>query len=85
MNLYTEIVYSHPIDFLNPYTQQHYIPAIGIATGKGAIAYQPIETAGVVTDYVVTARGVFHEIVRLGPKPSRATFSVPTGSSRSLV
>jgi hypothetical protein len=53
---------------LNPYTKQHYIPALGIAAGKGAIAYQPAETAGEVTDYVVTGRNAFDEFVRLGPK-----------------
>ena len=69
INLYTDGRYYHDIDFLNPYTKQHYLPALGIATGKGAVAYQPMETSGEVTDYVVTGRNAFGEFVRLGPKP----------------
>jgi len=71
INLYTDGRYYHDIDFLNPYTKQHYIPALGIATGKGEVAYQPTETAGEVTDYVITGRNAFDEFVRLGPKPSQ--------------
>jgi hypothetical protein len=54
--------------FINWYNQDHYVPTVGTPTGKFAIAYQPIETAGTVTDYVITGR-VVDEIVRLGPKP----------------
>ena len=69
INLYTDGQYFHDTDFLNPYTKQHYIPALGIATGKGAIAYQPMETSGEVTDYVVTGRNALDEFVRLGKNP----------------
>ena len=70
LDLYSEIASNHRTDFINPYTKLHYIPSIGIATGKGNIAYQPIETEGVVTDYVITGRSVFDEIVRIGPYPT---------------
>ena len=56
-------------DFVNPYTQEHYFPGIGTASEKGEIAYQPIETTGVVTDYVITGRGLVDEIAHLGPYP----------------
>jgi hypothetical protein len=56
-------------DFVNPYTKEHYLPAIGTATKKGEISCQLIETNGVVTDYVVTGRGLFEEIAHLGPWP----------------
>ena len=69
INLYTDFEYHHYTDFLNPYTKQHYIPALGIATGKGEVAYQPMETSGEVTDYVVTGRNAFDEFVRLGKNP----------------
>lgn len=69
LDIYEEITWDHATDFVNPYTQVHYVPSIGIATGKGAIGYEPIETAGVVTDYVITGRDVFNEIVRLRPRP----------------
>jgi hypothetical protein len=63
LDLYLEFGY----DFENPYTSAAYIPSIGIATSKGEVAYQPIETASVVTSFTITGRGVFEEIVRLGP------------------
>lgn len=55
--------------FVNPYNQDHYIPTLGTPAGKFTIGYQPTETAGTVTDYVITGRGAVDEIVRLGPKP----------------
>lgn len=54
-------------DFKNPFTNEEYVPAIGIATNRGEVAYQPIESAGVVTDFLITARGVVEEIQRIGP------------------
>jgi hypothetical protein len=54
-------------EFENPYTDQIYVPALGIAANKGEVAYQPIEDAGLVTGYTITGRGVFEEIIRLGP------------------
>lgn len=55
--------------FVNPYTGDHDFPFIGTAANRGEIAYQPIETASVVTGYVITARGLMNEIVHLGPNP----------------
>lgn len=57
-------------DFVNPYTQDHYFPFVGTASNKGEIAYQPIEVAGVVSDYVITGRGLFREVAHLGPWPA---------------
>jgi hypothetical protein len=54
-------------DFENPFTKQDYVPVIGTATNKGEVAYQPIETAGVVTSFTITGRGRFAEILRIGP------------------
>jgi hypothetical protein len=71
LDIYEEITWDHSTNFVNPFTQEHYVPSIGIATGKGAIGYEPIETAGIVTDYVITGRDAFNEIVRLGPRPLR--------------
>jgi hypothetical protein len=62
-------IYNSETDFVNPYTQEHYFPGVGTASEKGEIAYQPIETAGVVTDYVITGRGFSDEIAHLGPYP----------------
>lgn len=55
--------------FVNPYTGDHHFAFIGAAANRGEVAYQPIETAGVVTDYLITARGLMNEIVHLGPTP----------------
>ncbi|HEX6791482.1 MAG TPA: hypothetical protein VF247_09250 [Candidatus Krumholzibacteria bacterium] len=51
----------------NHLTNEDYVPVIGIAASKGESAYQPVETDGVVTDFLVTARGFFKEILRVGP------------------
>ena len=56
-------------DFTNPYTNQEYVPGVGIATVPGEVAYQPIETDGAVTDFLITARNMFEEIQRIGPLP----------------
>ncbi|HET6463036.1 MAG TPA: hypothetical protein VFH33_04480 [Candidatus Krumholzibacteria bacterium] len=68
-DLMTEMTYDHVPYFENWYTHEHYVPTLGAPTGKFTIGYQPIETAGVVTDYVITGRGAVEEIVRLGPYP----------------
>jgi hypothetical protein len=54
-------------DFENPYTGLAYVPSLGSAANKGEVSYQPIETEGVVTSFAITGRGVFEEILRLGP------------------
>src|SRR5678815_478633 len=69
LELYGEYTGEQLVTLSNPYTKKHYVPSIGIADGKGAVAYQPIETAGVVTDYLVTALSLFTELVRVGPMP----------------
>jgi hypothetical protein len=69
LDLFSETEYEGRPDVFNPYTQQFDIPPIGIANSRGEVAYQPEETAGTVTDYVITGRGALEEIVRLGPKP----------------
>jgi len=67
--LMIENTYDHQPYFINWYTQEHYVPSLGTPTGKFTIGYQPIETAGTVTDYVISGRGAVDEIVRLGPNP----------------
>jgi hypothetical protein len=68
LDLFSQWTNGHVPYILNPYNQDHYVPTLGIATGKFTIGYEPIETSGVVTDYVITGRTI-NEIVRLGPKP----------------
>ncbi len=68
-DLMIEMTYDHVPYFENWYTHEHYVPILGTPTGKFTIGYQPIESAGVVTDYVITGRGAVEEIVRLGPRP----------------
>jgi hypothetical protein len=62
-----DLYFDHGYDFENPYTDQAYVPSLGVATKKGEVAYQPIETAGVVTSFTITGRGATKEILRLGP------------------
>jgi hypothetical protein len=69
LDLLSQMTDGHVPYIPNPYNQAHYVPTLGIATGNFTLAYQPIETAGTVTDYVITGRGAFEEIIRLGPKP----------------
>jgi hypothetical protein len=69
LNLISEITDGHVPYFVNYYNQDHYVPTLGAATGSFSLAYQPIETAGIVTDYVITGRALFREIIRLGPRP----------------
>jgi hypothetical protein len=61
------LYYENGEDFKNPYTDADYVPALGIATNKGEVAYQPTEDAGVVTSFTITGRGATKEILRLGP------------------
>jgi hypothetical protein len=68
LDLVSQMTSGHVPYFVNDYNQEHYVPSLGIATGKFSIGYQPIETAGTVTDYVITGRTI-EEIVHLGPKP----------------
>lgn len=69
LDLLSEVSWEHTPYFVNYYNQEHYVPVLGIATGNFSVGYQPIETAGVVTDYVITGRTMFREIIRLGPRP----------------
>jgi hypothetical protein len=69
MDLYSVVGWEQATYVLNPKTQAHYTPTMGSAADSFAVAYQPIETAGVVTDYVITGRAMFDELVRLGPDP----------------
>ena len=69
LDLLSQWTEGHVPYFVNGYNQDHYAPTLGIPTGNFTIGYQPIETAGVVTDYVITGRGAFEELIRLGPKP----------------
>lgn len=68
LDLVSEMTDGHVPYFVNWYTQEHYVPMLGTPTGKFTIGYQPIETAGTVTDYVIIGRAV-NELLRLGPKP----------------
>jgi len=51
----------------DPFTRQPSPPVNGTATARGQVGYAPVEENGVVTDYVITVRGLFDEIARLGP------------------
>jgi hypothetical protein len=69
LDLLSQMTDGHVPYILNPYNQEHYVPTVGTPTSNFSIGYEPIETAGTVTDYVITGRGAFQEIVHLGPKP----------------
>ena len=69
LDLISEITDGHVPYFVNYYNQDHYVPTLGTATGNFSLAYQPVETSGTVTDYVITGNALFREIIRLGPRP----------------
>jgi hypothetical protein len=53
----------------DPFTLQPSPPINGTATTRGQVGYALVIENDVVTGYVITARGLFDEIARLGPLP----------------